>query len=745
MNFINYFRYLDIKSSCVILIVLVLGFASCKTKDPDAKYFELVSKAESYIEQDKLEEARISLLTAIDLKPTEESTYFKLADVFLKQKEFGRAVQFYRSVLDINPNHREARLRLAAMMLAAREYERAEDDIRKLLESNPSDLEALILSANLKSVRKQYAEARTTLEQLLIDNPKSSIVYANLADVEIAEGNVQLGEDYLHKAYKLDPDNNPIRLSLADLYIMQGRYDDAEGMMQELVDSNPKDVAIRFYFGEFLLSRGAGTSAVDQYKEIVQSAPFEHNARDRLYDYYVTRGDNDLAFNLTRDLKDKLPEDDPAVIYFLGRDAELLGEREQALSQYLKAIQGLSSFAPIFRNAGLMELALGKEAEGIEHLNQAIVLSPFDVPARLALARYFFSRGEHSNASEHVRRVLARYPRQIGANVLFADIALIQGDIGTAERIYNLLVESFPNAPVGYIKLGILSEKKNDIDKALYWYRRCLEFDRDVMIPARRYLQLLINKDGVDAAINEVKALKQGSKHSVSEYTFLLASLLMDKPDSSESELRALYEEALRLNPSLLDAYMGLATLDAISRDYQSAAENYKSIVKEQPSNIPARMLTALAYEQSGDYSNAAKEYREILSIVPRFGPAANNLAWSLAEELNGDLNEALNLALIAKEELPQESAVADTLGWIYYKRGSTRAALTLIEEAVELEKHKNNDGRVNPEILYHLGVINSELGDTARAKETLERAIASGGERLPQFAKIKKLLDTLE
>ena len=63
------------------------------------------------------------------------------------------------------------------------------------------------------------------------------------------------------------------------------------------------------------------------------------------------------------------------------------------------------------------------------------------------------------------------------------------------------------------------------------------------------------------------------------------------------------------------------------------------------------------------------------LEIRKDFAPAANNVAWVLAEH-GGNIDEALNWAQVAKEKMPQDPSIMDTLGWIYYKKACIGAPL---------------------------------------------------------------------
>ena len=56
---------------------------------------------------------------------------------------------------------------------------------------------------------------------------------------------------------------------------------------------------------------------------------------------------------------------------------------------------------------------------------------------------------------------------------------------------------------------------------------------------------------------------------------------------------------------------------------------------------------------------------------APDFAPAANNLAWLITVSKEPDLGEALRLAMTAKQQMPNDVHIIDTLGWVHYKRGS--------------------------------------------------------------------------
>lgn len=683
------------------------------------------------------------------MKPNQAELYFRLAEVQVKQRKFKQAVTNYRDTLELDPEHRQANLNLGALFLIAGEEAQAESYIRKVLERHPEDVDGLATLANLHSRRRNFDKAEEVLDQILTINPDSITALAGKADVALSRKDFKSAEELLNKALAKQPDNGPIQLAIVDLYVKQGRYDDAEELMGSLVEKEPDNSSLRYYFGEFLLTKGSAADSIEHFQKTVDDQPERHVARDRLYDIYLFNRQPENAKALTLSLQKKLPES-PALSYFRGRNFELDGNYDASLKEYLGSIETLPNFAPAFRRVGISEMKLGKVRDALEHLNQAVAIDSYDVGARMALATHFFKERQLSTSTEHVSKVLERFPFQIGANILRADIALVEGETGAARKVYKVLIDNYPKSPTGYWKMGLLEERDGGKEKAIPLYRKALEMDKGVWFPLRRLTSLLRETKGRDAAISEITALRDKSSRSKAEFNVALAQLTLSKKVKKEEfptlseEAKKYLELAVNENPSFFPAYSLRAQLDAIGGDVEASIADYRKLVELKPKQTNFRLLLAMTLEREKRLDEAKAEYRSLLEIDPRFGPAANNLAWILSEEGGPQLDEALKLALVAKEALPKESAVSDTLGWIYFKKGSNRAALSFIKEAIEIEKNQNDNSRVNPEIYYHLGEVEAAEGNSAAAKEAFEMSLKMGGDRYPRKSEIENKIKGL-
>ena len=121
-------------------------------------------------------------------------------------------------------------------------------------------------------------------------------------------------------------------------------------------------------------------------------------------------------------------------------------------------------------------------------------------------------------------------------------------------------------------------------------------------------------------------------------------------------------------------------------------------------------------------YLKAMDVYEKVLAKQPDMSSAANDLAFLLSEygRKSGDLDKALTLANKAMAQDPDNPAVMDTLGWIYYKKGDNSKALKLLGKAQAKVQG-------NATIKYHLGMALYKAGKRDQAKDMLGQAVKSG------------------
>jgi tetratricopeptide (TPR) repeat protein len=729
----------------ILAVCILLALLGCNRVNKEEKFKELMDQAKQLVKQEKYDEARIRLFKAADLLPKDPQVYYELAEIFVALQRFDKAVEYYNETINKDPAHKNARLHLAALYLAGRSFEQAENHIVKLTELYPNDDEIIVAQAGLESsARKNYTKSKELLRNVLARNPDQVSALVGMASISMAEENMKEAEEFLLRAAKIDPKNVSIQTVLADIFARQGRVDEAQEMIEKIVKENPTKSDFRYGLAEFLLRRGLTDKASVEYEEILKRDPKNVEARERLYDIYLAYRRTDDAKKLAEDLK-KADPDGPGSEYFMGRNAELNGKTEEALVLYQKARPGLPTFSPIHRRLGFIMIAKGDVTAGLQHLNEAIAANPVDVEARLALAQNALYNRKFSEASEHVDQILRVYPKQLGANIIRADVALIEGNSDRARGVYQFLIDTFPNAPTGYFKMALLEEREKNYEKAIELLKKTLSFDMGVLAPVQQLVDVVTKQYGLARTISELKALLEDSQNSKPEYKLALGSVTMNDtldPDRL-AKARKYFTESVEERPDLLGAYFALAVIDQQEGNTEAAIANYRTLVAKNPKHVPSHMLLGITLERTGKFKEAVEAYKHLLKLQPRFGPACNNLAWILAENLNSELDYALELAQTAKQIMPNEAAVTDTLGWVHYKKGSYKAAEAFLKEAVTQAKTINKE-IVDPQILMHLATTQKALNQLDDAKNTVREALRYTPESSPYRKTVEEFAATV-
>jgi tetratricopeptide (TPR) repeat protein len=148
-----------------------------------------------------------------------------------------------------------------------------------------------------------------------------------------------------------------------------------------------------------------------------------------------------------------------------------------------------------------------------------------------------------------------------------------------------------------------------------------------------------------------------------------------------------------------------------------------------QVDELPAetRVVLARLYWAEGDAVRARDLLTTVVEERTDLPHARNDLAFVLSE-LREDPERALQLAQEARAALPDDPDVADTLGWVYLRRGLTNPAAAQFVEAIELSESPPRSAIYH----HHLGLALRELGRTDEAVRAFESALAAD----PEFSK---------
>jgi Tfp pilus assembly protein PilF len=182
------------------------------------------------------------------------------------------------------------------------------------------------------------------------------------------------------------------------------------------------------------------------------------------------------------------------------------------------------------------------------------------------------------------------------------------------------------------------------------------------------------------------------------------------------------YQALLQGLPTSVEIPLELALLYQAKGDRAQAAVLFERAQHLDPKNLLPPAFLGKLYEQAGQRQQAIAAYRTSLNLQPDNASVLNNLAYLLADtapvaDTAPDLDEALKLGRKALQQEPENSWFADTVGWIYLKKGNSDTALQMFQAVTAKVP-------ANPTFRLHLATALFQQGDSERAQKELKAAL---------------------
>ncbi|HEX8765447.1 MAG TPA: tetratricopeptide repeat protein [Candidatus Acidoferrum sp.] len=199
------------------------------------------------------------------------------------------------------------------------------------------------------------------------------------------------------------------------------------------------------------------------------------------------------------------------------------------------------------------------------------------------------------------------------------------------------------------------------------------------------------------------------SQYQLGENLFLAGKI-----DAAEKA----YLASLEQYPNYYRAIAGLAKVRASQNRYGDAVKLYKEAIARVPYPEYAASLGDI-YFKLGQFDDAKKQYDlvEFIGYLSQVNQQIHNrdLALFYADH---DMKLHESLALARKElEVRRDIYTWDVLAWSLFKNDK-------LEEATEAIAHALKQGTNDPQLFFHAGMIYEKAGDSAKAKNYLQRAL---------------------
>jgi tetratricopeptide (TPR) repeat protein len=263
--------------------------------------------------------------------------------------------------------------------------------------------------------------------------------------------------------------------------------------------------------------------------------------------------------------------------------------------------------------------------------------------------------------------------------------------------------------------LGMVLRQKGDLPEAKAAFEKAEALTPENFQATEQLIELdILTKDLSKAHERVQKLIEQ--KPDFAGGHFLLGRIYAIEGAWARAQAELL--KTIDLDASLSRAYDLLISTYVASGNLPEAINRLEAKLAKKPDDQSSLLSLAVIYEKTSAFPKAREAYEKLLALNPDFVPALNNLAVLFTDQFN-QLDKAEEFARKARTLRPDDPSVADTLGWILYKRADYNQAMALFSESAR----KMPD---SPEVQFHLGMASYMMGKTEEARTALQKAVAS-------------------
>jgi tetratricopeptide (TPR) repeat protein len=572
--------------------------------------------------------------------------------------------------------------------------------------------------------------------QLRRDGAEAAVVYARRTQ------NLALLRWSLERLLEADPGEIAVWSQLANLTAREQGPEAGEAVLRRLIEERPKDAEAHIAYARMIIRIHDEQKGIAHLQSVQQSVDEPAAILGFLVDlYYVVRMPDQAA-----ELVDRLEKEHPGSPRTdLARAQRMISEgRHEEGAQLLREMKGRSESADSHYLLALAEFERGRLAEATQAIERALELGAGGdrETAILSLQARIQYAGANWTGLIQTTNTLARMQRSLSnrMRLMRAEALFETGRLELAQRALAYELEKDP-PPVEAVLIFARHLGAQDPQRA----RALLEGAAE-RTPGNPRVQ---------SALAQMEIAEGQSERALERIDAALAAEL---PERRSATLHALRAQVLLKLGRLEDAQAAaLSAFQAEPRDPKHA-ELLVAIYAEQGRLDEAiatfeearevgslgsfgEELLARLYTQTQKDDQAIAIYERLVQQGESRVGVKNDLAYLLAKS-GRDLDRALELARQAQAEAGENANVADTLGFVYYRKQLYEPALEQFRFAIEaVEKANPPQPAASAAYHYHLGLALRGLDRKEEAIAALEAAVA----RNPDLTEAKQALAELQ
>lgn len=582
-----------------------------------------------------------------------------------EKKDYAGATIQFKSALQQNPDSAPARSGLGRALLASGDATAAIVELTKALELQADPSEVVPVLAQAYMATGQFAKLTSTYGDAVLPQAASqAALKTTLVLAWAAQGNGPAAQAALEAALAAVPDFPRALVLRSRVEAGLGQTDQAMATIERALQQDPALHEAWHVKGVLLLAqRQAGTAtpddaAVQAWRKAVELEPKYLPAHLSLISDRLRVRDIDGARPLLEQLRKVLPAH-PETVYLQAQVA--LWDRDFPLAK--ERVDAMLRVVPdnplVLQLAGAVELQLGALLRAESHLVKALQLRPTLHFPRRNLGQVYLRMGQPAKTLETLQPLLDAKTTDPDVHAIAGQALLALGRHREAESTFRLAMQQRPGDARIRTALALTQLQRGDTESGLSQLQDLAAEPGPQTVADMALISARLARNEFDQALSAVNALlaKDGEKAGTLELRGRVQRLRKDLPAARED-----FERALKLEPTLFAATVGLAALDLQEQKPEAARSRMQASLQADPRNHLARLTLADLRLRGGA---ELAEVKSLLEEGVKLEPQEAALRLQLIELLlnRQSFAEALAAAQQAAAALPNDLRVQDALG----------------------------------------------------------------------------------
>ncbi len=589
-----------------------------KEKQPDNPD-TLLAWASFYASQDNMTSALQEMQKAIAADPNRPESYLSLAMLELRSKQDDQAEINLRKAAQLGPKNMSVQLALGGFYQSRNRLPEAEQQFKHAIDVDRKDPSPRAAYARLLMSENKKSEAEAFLKQTKIDLSDDPEGYCILGDFYFANGEIDQATAEYSSLHRQHPKNIKVKKNYIQLLILKNRLDEATKLNNEVLKNNPKDSDALVYRGQILIRQNNASGAVDALQLALKNDPNNGVAHYHLglaYDMQHNEAQAESELRAAVSARPDLIEAQRALSTLELRS----GDFDDLAATAEQIINGAPTAPDGYLLRALVAMNRKKFSDAEQDMRKAAEVAPASPAPYVQLGNLRQVQKQYPEAIKLYQQALDKDPASNEGLQGMMNTYLLQKQLDQAIAAAKTQIAKSPNSGGFYDLLGTALSEKKDFSGAEAALRKAVELDKNNSDALFKLAQVEVAEGSPSRALaTDLQSIKDHPR----EIQFYLLAGMMYETQSNFNEAKAMYQQALNLQPDNPLASNNLAyVMLRQGGNVDVALAMAQTARRGMPDSAAAADTLGYAFFQKGVYQSAIDMFRESLRLNEKTGAA---------------------------------------------------------------------------------------------------------------------------